>query len=390
MSCDFFGFSCAPVLLLMARPGSPWHYVQIGARVPFLLQLCVYLIPVYIYAFALPPPPAAGGGLAAFLRANALAQLGLFLACVNLPALLTERMTYVDIGWPCGLTLIAVRALRDGDGLPLRRWLVCGCLFCHGARMAVGAVLLFGSKSGWTFRFDQDLPRYRYAKHRWVHVDGMPNAHWWLKMQHDCAQQGFMNATFLALPAALAAFNRTPTLNSVEVAGVALWVCSYVFENWADLQKNAFLRDVKKAAAASKSGASSRGGTAVLGLAPWDGFRYRLWTWCRHPNYLGELGCWCAFCLIGLSQIPAIAGGWRAAVALTWALALIPAVFYDCLVFWTGAAPSEYFSVRKREGYRDYQKIVPCLFPRPLGWLLGKGDATSAHMVSGWPQGASP
>ena len=96
----------------MARPGSPWHYVQIGARVPFLLQLCVYLIPVYIYAFALPPPPAGGGGLAAFLRANALAQLGLFLACVNLPAFLTERMTYVDIGWPCGLTLIAVRATR--------------------------------------------------------------------------------------------------------------------------------------------------------------------------------------------------------------------------------------------------------------------------------------
>ena len=367
-----------------SRRGSPWHYVQIGARLPFLFQLLVYLAPAYIYAFALSPATADGGGVAAFLRANALTQLVLFLACVNLPALLTERMTYVDIGWPCGLTLIAVRALREGDGLPLRRWLVCGCLLLHGGRMAIGAVLLFGRKSRWTFRFDQDLPRYRYAKHRWIHDDGMPAAHWWLKMQHDCAQQGFMNATFLALPAALAAFNKTPALNLVEVAGVVLWVFSYVFENLADLQKKAFLLDAKKVA--SKISRE----TYVLGLAPWNGPRYWLWAWCRHPNYCGEWLCWCGFCLIGLAQIPSTVSQFQertiSAVALTWALALIPTVFYDCLVFWTGAAPAEYFSVQKRQRYREYQRSVPCLFPRPLARLLCKGDAVASHMVPGWPE----
>jgi steroid 5-alpha reductase family enzyme len=34
------------------------------------------------------------------------------------------------------------------------------------------------------------------------------------------------------------------------------------------------------------------------------------------------------------------------------------------LVHLTGARPAEYFSERKREGYRDYQAVTPMFFPR--------------------------
>ena len=37
---------------------------------------------------------------------------------------------------------------------------------------------------------------------------------------------------------------------------------------------------------------------------------------------------------------------------------------YDTLVYKTGAVPSEYFSLKKRPAYKDYQKTTSQFFPR--------------------------
>jgi steroid 5-alpha reductase family enzyme len=116
-------------------------------------------------------------------RTNAAVQAALFVPIVQLPAFFTSKLIYVDIGWPLGLCCIAATALAVGQGWWARRWISAGLLFLHGVRMAVGAIVMFGQASNFTFRFDEDLPRYRFARVRWEKEHGMPASRWWIKVR---------------------------------------------------------------------------------------------------------------------------------------------------------------------------------------------------------------
>ena len=94
------------------------------------------------------------------------------------------------------------------EGYWLRRWLMAGCLLVHGLRMFTGALVLFGTASNWSFRFAQDLPRYRFAQLRWETSDGMPRATWWLKAQHDTLAQCLANSVPLVRAAARVTFSK--------------------------------------------------------------------------------------------------------------------------------------------------------------------------------------
>ena len=70
---------------------------------------------------------------------NAVSQLILFTVVVQLPTLLTGHMSYVDIGWPCGLCVLACTVFIHSEGGNVTRTtLVTGALFFHGLRMALG------------------------------------------------------------------------------------------------------------------------------------------------------------------------------------------------------------------------------------------------------------
>lgn len=134
----------------------------------------------------------------------------------------------------------------------------------------------------WTGRLScsSDARQCRYAKHRFIE-DGMSPSLWWLKIQHDCMQQGFMNATFLALPTALTMFNDTPSVGLCEVVAWVGMLASFVGETKADLQKDAFFQ---RQLTSLKSG-KQPDDAPVLGLAPWNTNDFSMWTWSRHPNY---------------------------------------------------------------------------------------------------------
>lgn len=85
---------------------------------------------------------------------GALAQLALFVPVVSLPALIKSRMSYVDIGWPCGLCLMAGFFMFHGTGFWVRKYTACGTMLLHGSRMALGALFQF-----FPYNFPQDLPR---------------------------------------------------------------------------------------------------------------------------------------------------------------------------------------------------------------------------------------
>jgi hypothetical protein len=178
----------------MAIPskGSWLYYFEIGARLsPWEWLLIYFLFPTVAFHWA-------SGDLGQLFRMNAVFQLCLFVPLVQIPSFLTSRMAYVDIGWPCGLVLMAYSALVFGTGWWVRRYVICGMMLLHGGRMAIGAIVMFGMQTKFTYRFDEDLPRYKYARLRWEGNHGMPASKWWLKIQHDTLQQCFANATVLA------------------------------------------------------------------------------------------------------------------------------------------------------------------------------------------------
>ncbi len=61
-----------------------------------------------------------------FVWVNGILQLLLFVVLASLPALLTGRMSYVDIAWPWGLVLLGLIILINSPELNLRVLLAGG------------------------------------------------------------------------------------------------------------------------------------------------------------------------------------------------------------------------------------------------------------------------
>jgi steroid 5-alpha reductase family enzyme len=247
----------------------------------------------------------------------------------------------------------------------------------------IGALVIFYP---YTFK-DGDLSRYQYAKQRWVVHEMLSEALWPLKAQLDTLTQCFANSVILACPILLSALNTTESLHPLEVVGFITWCIAWIFENMADVQKIHFLKSCKLAGKTCSSNAEKMSiKAAVLGLEPYDGSKYWLWTRCRHPNYFFEWLSWIGFAIMGFGSVVTkdkwLMGGEGVymTVLLTLSLLLMLRFFYDCLVYWTGAAPAEQQSVRKRPRYRDYQAKTRVIFPFAVPEYL-----VEHHMSSGWP-----
>lgn len=78
-----------------------------------------------------------------------------------------------------------------------------------------------------------------------------------------------------------------------------------------------------------------------------------LWGYCRHPNYLGEMGFWWGLYLCGLAADPG--AFWWTAVGPLWITALF--VFASIPLI-------DRRSLARRPGYREHMAKVPALFPR--------------------------
>ena len=63
-------------------------------------------------------------------------------------------------------------------------------------------------------------------------------------MQVDALAQGLANASFLALPAFIIGSNSSPTLSTLEIIGLIIWIAAFIMEATADAQKLSFLRQM--------------------------------------------------------------------------------------------------------------------------------------------------
>ena len=272
---------------------------------------------------------------------NGVAQLVLFAFVVCLPIWRTGRMSYVDIGWPWGLTVIGILTWIYGEGDNLRVAIVSIAYILAGSRMGLGAIKLLISG-----HLDKELPRYEFQKKRWNKAGKINTA---LAMQIEAIVQGVANTAFLAFPAFIIASNPSEEISIFEIIGIVIWLASFIMESVADAQKLKFLRAMKKSGA--------RNTVCNIGL----------WQYSRHPNYFAEWMVWNALVLASipswLQLYPNISV--IIFVLLGVGLLMTSRIMYVTLVTYTGAVPAEYYSVQKRPAYKDYQQTTNMFFPGP-------------------------
>ncbi|MEM9596840.1 MAG: DUF1295 domain-containing protein [Acidobacteriota bacterium] len=287
---------------------------------------------------------------------NGLLQLLLFTFVVCIPAWRTGRMSYVDIGWPWGLVIIGAVTLAFGlgDGHPLRLLLVCGLYALIGGRMGYYALKLWRAGV-----LKTELARYRYQARRWE-KSGERNVP--LARQVEVLAQGLANASYLAYPAMLVASNSNGQLSYLEIAGFCVALAALSLESVADYQKAAF------SARAKAEGRVN----AVCDIG--------LWRYSRHPNYFFEWMVWNGLIVMSLPALPGVfeEESIVVAVLITCGLLFISKIMYQTLVHYTGAKPAEYYSVKKRPAYADYQRATNRFFPGPRKMLPPSTDPTSA------------
>jgi steroid 5-alpha reductase family enzyme len=165
---------------------------------------------------------------------NGILQLVLFTFVVCIPIWMTGRMSYVDIGWPLGLTGIGGLTWMYSEGESLRVAVMSLVFLFAGSRMELGALKLWSEG-----RLKQDFHRNEYQKQRWI-VDGKTNTA--LAMQVDALWQGLANASFLAMPPFVIAANPSEQIHAMEIIGLLIWTGAFAMESVADIQKLTFLK----------------------------------------------------------------------------------------------------------------------------------------------------
>lgn len=297
-----------------------------------------------------------------FAVTNILIQTIVFIATAQLPAALTNVMSWVDLAWPTGLVAIGLQTYfnADPDVNSYRKGLGACLYLFQGGRMALGATMM-----AFNGHMKRDMPRYRYQFLRWKQNYGVHQGSlmFTLMMQKEIFMQAIANMGCLVIPSVLLARNnlKDAPLQTIEKIGLVMWMISYCVEHKSDLQKLSFLQRMKK--------------QGISGAAMTEG----LWSISRHPNYLGEYMIWIALSLIALPSLYSLRSTssdkekFSATsspstvirnVMLPLSLSFCSISMYYCLTWWTGAVPAEYFSLQKRKGYSEYMKKTPMLIPR--------------------------
>merc|ERR1719391_1231824 len=138
----------------------------------------------------------------------------------------------------------------------------------------------------------------------------------------------------------------TGPLTTLEIVGWFLWCSSLIWEHQADMQKLEFARNSKKT--------GIRSSVCDVGL----------WGYCRHPNYFGEWMVWNSLILTTIpSSLQLLSEQSLVSTLLIFGLFSISYIMYLCLVHYTGAVPSEHYSLKSRPGYVKYQKSVNMFIP---------------------------
>ena len=228
-----------------------------------------------------------------------------------------ENAGVVDVFWSFNFPVIAIIIFFLGDGMELRRQVICGMVVIAGLRLGLH---LWSRVIG---HLDEEEGRYQQLRKEWApHAD--KKFFWFFQFQA-------ISNVILAAPFFLIGLNQAPQLNVLEYIGIGFWVVAVVGEGTADWQLQQFKKDP-----------SSKGEVCTKGL----------WNYSRHPNYFFQSLMWVAYFLFALSA------------PLGWIAVISPAIILYLLFNVTGIPATEEQSLRsKGDKYRIYQQTTSAFFP---------------------------
>lgn len=223
----------------------------------------------------------------------------------------------VDIFWSYNFPIIAIILFFLGDGLDMRRALICGMVAIAGLRLGTHLMVRIVS------HLDEEEGRYKQLRKEWV-----PRADrkffWFFQMQA-------LSNVFLAIPFFIVINNADTQLSVFEYVGTLLWIIAFAGETIADWQLKKF-----------KADPINKGKVCDVGL----------WYYSRHPNYFFEWLIWLAYFVFALAS----PYGYLAIIS--------PLVMLYLLLKVTGIPATEEQSIRsKGDLYKAYQKTTSVFVP---------------------------
>jgi steroid 5-alpha reductase family enzyme len=222
---------------------------------------------------------------------------------------------FLDVAWSYAVAVLAPLYALFGPGDPLRKWLAAAIGVAWSLRL--GTYLLRRVLR----HHPQEDPRYETLRKRW------PGPLMFLAF----FQLQALIAVVFSLPFLFMAFNQSPGLAPLEIAGLSLAALSLAGEALADAQMKRF-----------KADPANRGGVCNTGL----------WRYSRHPNYFFESMVWWGFFLAALAS------------PFGWITLACPLLMLYFLLKVTGIDLTEAHSLRTRgEAYRRYQQSTSAFIP---------------------------
>lgn len=220
----------------------------------------------------------------------------------------------VDVIWSFGVGGAAVLLALLGTGALWPRLLLGVLGGIWGARL--------GLHLWHRVRSEPEDGRYANLRLRW----GDDQRKWFAFFQFQA-----LLVTLFAIPFVAVARNPAEGFSAWLLAGIAIWIASVVGEGIADAQLARFRTDP-----------ANRGKTCRAGM----------WRYSRHPNYFFEWLHWFAYVCFAVSS------------PIWWLAWAGPVVMFVFLRWISGIPYTEAQALRTRgEGYRDYQRTTPMLFP---------------------------
>lgn len=228
-----------------------------------------------------------------------------------------RNSSFYDAYWSVIPPLLLVYWWSQGDGDPLRCWLVAVLVMVWAIRLTGNWVYAFPGLHHEDWRY----PMFRERAGRWEFLVDLGAIHLIPTLQ-----------VFLGMvPVYIAVTTPGAGLAWLSVVAFILGMGAVALEFVADVQMHRFVRDRR----------------------PGEVMDRGLWAWSRHPNYFGEFGFWFALALFGLAAAPT---AW-------WLFAGAAAM----LAMFLGASipMMEARSLERRPGYQAVVDRVSRFVPRP-------------------------
>jgi steroid 5-alpha reductase family enzyme len=231
-----------------------------------------------------------------------------------------NNSSFYDPYWSIAPMVVApALALSLPAQSPLLRRALCVALVCvWGARL--------------TYNWARGFPGFRHEDFRYVDMRRQTGRGYWLVSLFGLHLVPTVTVYLGMLALLPALVTGVRPVGLLDGAGFVLAALSIALEATADAQLHAFRRQNPTPGRILDQG---------------------LWGYCRHPNYLGEIGFWWGLYLFGLGADPA-AYAWTA-IGPLWITALFVFISVPLL---------DKRSLARRPGYREHMARVPALLPR--------------------------